>query len=241
MLPKIVLPSTVVTLPVSGDAVRVYAYDLNQEKNLLIAKDAGSESDVMDAILQLLKHCVPEKNVESYCVPDIITMFINILDISKGSTTNLVYSCQSEVDGKVCGAEIPVTVNIKNIKMSGTVSSGMISITDSISVHMKYPSMKTIKELEKYDSDDILYTLKMYSLCIDEVYNGEDVTTEFSEKEIFDWMMTLPRKALTEFSKFFENMPTLSMKVDIICPKCGNKETIDYKGLDSFFISGTQE
>lgn len=243
MLPKINLPSVLVKLPISKREVRVRAYNVNDEKNLLIAKDAGTENDLQDAILNLIQHSVDDIDIYDLCVPDLITIFINMIDLSKGSSVDLKYVCQNEVDGKECGTKIDVHLDVKNIKMNGEIHSGMISVNDEISVHLNYPSMNVIKKISDKEStsDEISKTIEMYSMMIDEVYEGKDVITEFSSDEIKEWVLTLPQSALEKFNEFFSSMPTLEMNVELECPTCGTKETITYKGLDAFFTQDTLE
>ena len=97
-LPLTTIPSSTVKLPVLKKEVRVRAMNIKEEKNLLIAKDAGDVNDVLFSINELVKECTyGELNFDTLTIPDVAALFIKIIELSKGATTTHSYICRNTI------------------------------------------------------------------------------------------------------------------------------------------------
>ena len=117
----------------------------------------------------------------------------------------------------------------------------LVHVNDSISIELVYPSYKVYSYLKQFEKSTSEYIFRLYSKCIYAVYTGDDATTEFTDDEIYNWIMTLPSTVIKDFESFISAMPTLSVKYDVVCDKCGYKETVEIKNILSFFTQPSQE
>lgn len=240
-LPKIDNIFTVVHLPIEGIDVKVYGFTVREEKTLIAANMSG-DIDAEAAVIDLIKSKVPSVDVENLTVTDIIFLFITILGISKGTSQDFIYKCNNLINDKLCGNKIKVPVSLSNFVITGKSNNHkLIHVNDSISIELVYPSYKVYSYLKQFEKSTSEYIFRLYSKCIYAVYTGDDATTEFTNDEIYNWIMTLPSTVIKDFESFISAMPTLSVKYDVVCDKCGYKETVEIKNILSFFTQPSQE
>ena len=244
-LPKITQFSIKTTLPVCGEEVRVFAYNVSELKNLFIAKgderdDLGDEQ-VEDALVELLQNKIPDVNIQDLTMTDIIAAYIHMLSISSGTTNEQHYRCKMEYDGVSCDSLIHSQIDLAEYKVQGeNKNHSMINVGDGISIEVVYPTYRMLRKLRPYIGNHYDYERRMLALCIEAVYDGEDVTTDFSEEEISEWCKELPVKVLHEFDKFLSTIPVLYKEWEIVCPKCGSASTMRISNLVDFFTQGSQ-
>ena len=77
--------------------------------------------------------------------------------------------------------------------------------------------------------------MRLYSKLIYAVYDGDDVTTDYSDDEIYEWTKDLPTKALKEFENFISALPEITLEYEVVCSKCGNRDKYTIKSLIDFF------
>ena len=244
-LPKITQFSVNTTLPVCGETVRVYAYNVSELKNLYITKgddrdDLGDEQ-VEDAIIELLKNKMPDVDVEGLTITDIIAAFIHMLSISSGTTNEQYFRCKMEHDGEVCNETIQSVIDLADYKVSGeNKNHTLLQVVDNVKIELVYPSYRTIRKLKPYVGNHYEYERRLLASCVEAVYDGDEVTTDFSEEEIYEWCLQLPVKILQEFDKFLATIPVLYKAWDIVCPKCGTVSHMRISNIVDFFTQGSQ-
>lgn len=242
MLPKVTLPTTKCDLPILGKTVRIRAITLKEEKTLLLAKEAGNTEDIEDSIIQMISNCIDDDSirVDQLAMPDLVIAFIAIIGISKGSITNAALLCNNILeDGSKCGTKFTVPIDLNDVKIEGVTQNTLVDVDESIKMKLVYPSIATIRKAKKHSTDEIEYNMRLYAYSIDSVYQEDEVFTDFSDDEIYEWVLALPEDALNRFKDFFSQMPDAVLKVKIKCPKCHVEEELDYRGVESFFEVGT--
>lgn len=247
-LPKLTELSTTTVLPVSGKEVRVFAYKISELKNLFIMKGMGMEHDqetneqVEDALIDLVRNKVPDVNIDDLTVTDIVALFIQMVAMSSGTVSEEVYACRKVYDGEKCKGIMTADVDISKYHVIGEPQEGkLISIGDGIYIQMKYPTYGIVRSIRKYANDDTLYTKKLLAKCIMAVYDGDEVTTDFSEEEIENWVANLPYYVIFDFNDFLSTMPIIAKSWTVVCPECGNVTEIVIENLVDFFTRGSQE
>ena len=75
------------------------------------------------------------------------------------------------------------------------------------------------------------------SLCIDQIVEGEDVyeSSNFSKKELMEFLEGMDTKQFLMVQKFFETMPKLSHTITVTNPNTKVKSDVVIEGLSSFF------
>lgn len=252
-LPLTTIPSSTVKLPVLKKEVRVRAMNIKEEKNLLIAKDVGDVNDVLFSINELVKECTyGELNFDTLTIPDVAALFIKIIELSKGATTTHSYICRNTitVDGKEheCGQHINVEVDLRKVKYSGGNESNLIELPNNIIIELMYPTPEIYKAVIEDSTKTVMKNnalvkeinetemmLRIYAYCIKSVFQGENTFSEYTREEIYNWLLDMCENVLEKFKNFFNDTPEATLTYDIVCPKCGYKETVTIRGLEDFF------
>ena len=150
-----------------------------------------------------------------------------------------------------CDGEIPLVINIEDIKIKKTKShSTKIELTDNLGVVLKYPSLSLQVKIDnhKFESD-IEKIFKTVLCCIDFIYDAKETysTKDHTEKELTDFLESLTDVQFQKLSQFFETMPSLKHSDTLVCKNkvkgegkkkdkdCGYTENIVLEGLQSFF------
>lgn len=243
-LPRIDGIFSVITLPVAGISTKVYGFTIKEQRNLVLAKDAADANEIEEVIISLLKNKVPEVDIESLTMTDIIFLFISMLRLSKGVAQKFSYICKSTLEDGLCNTKIDVDVSLDNFvinKSEKFSNSKLVHVADNINIELVYPTYRHYKELKAYESNKTEYIFRLYSKCISAVYSGEDANTEFTDDEIYDWIMSLPGTVLSDFESFINSIPTLSLKYDVVCPKCGSSKSVVINNIIDFFTRASQE
>ena len=133
-----------------------------------------------------------------------------------------------------------MTINIDDIKIQKTRGhKNQIKLDNTLMMELRYPSLdQFIKNNFDFSGDpNIDQSFELIASCIDKIYNEEEVwsTSDFTKKEIVDFLEQMNSRQFKEIEKFFETMPKLSHEVEITNPNTKVKSTIVLEGLTSFF------
>ena len=79
--------------------------------------------------------------------------------------------------------------------------------------------------------------LTLLASGIDYVYDAEDrhESEDISEEELREFLESLTMVQLENISKFFEELPAVSIVADFTCDTCGKEQQREVRGLASFF------
>ena len=241
MLPKIMPLTKKVHLPIADKEVKVSAFKIAEEKLLLLHKSA-TEEELENILFEIIKDKTTGVEVESLTMTDLIVLLINIIDLSRGMKRDFTYKCNKKnEEGKPCGTLIELEVNALDYKLTKEVQRNrLIKVDNTLACEVEYPSYGMMKELSKYSNDEGEFILRFYSKLIKAVYHNDDVYTDFTENEIYEWTLELPHKVLKEFETFIDSLPDVYIEYDVVCPKCGTSDHYVASNLLDFFIFDTQ-
>ena len=219
-------------IPSTDEKIRYRPFLVKEEKILLQAQE-GSGDEVTDSILQIVDNCTFGKiNVEQLPSFDIEYIFLKIRSKSVGEKVTLNLSFPG--DEKV---KVPTEVNLAKIIVEmDDDHTNQISLTDNVSVIMRYPTVKTFQgmDLTKFTADD---TISLTANCIHQIVDGVETyeAKDLSKKEINEFLENLTQAQFTAVQKFFASMPKLTHDVKLTHPKTKKKGTVKLQGLRSFF------
>ena len=219
-------------IPSTDEKIKYRPFLVKEEKILLQAQE-GSGDEVTDSILQIVDNCTFGKiNVEQLPSFDIEYIFLKIRSKSVGEKVKLNLSFPG--DEKV---KVPTEVDLSKIIVEMDEDhTNQISLTDNVSVVMRYPTVKTFQgmDLTKFTADD---TITLTANCIHQIVDGVETyeAKDLSKKEINDFLENLTQAQFTAIQKFFASMPKLSHDVKLTHPKTKKKGTVKLQGLRSFF------
>jgi hypothetical protein len=221
-------------LPSTDQLIKYRPFLVKEEKVLLMAMESEDENQMINAVKTILKNCIISKiKVDDLAVFDIEYLFLNIRAKSVGEQIDLNITCPD--DGETT---VPLELNVEDIKVQKFEDhSRIISLNDTISVVMKYPSMEMFVKTNFTANAKTEDVFEIAASCIEQVVEGEDVyeTKSFSKKEINEFLDSLDTAQFLLIQKFFETMPKLSHTVKVTNPVTNVESDVVLEGLASFF------
>ena len=219
-------------IPSTDEKIKYRPFLVKEEKILLQAQE-GTGDEVTDSILQIVDNCTFGKiNVEQLPSFDIEYIFLKIRSKSVGEKVKLNLSFPGDEKTKV-QTEVDLSKIIVEMDDDHT---NQVSLTDNVSVIMRYPTVKTFQgmDLTKFTADD---TISLTANCIHQIVDGVETyeAKDLSKKEINDFLENLTQAQFTAIQKFFASMPKLTHDVKLTHPKTKKKGTVKLQGLRSFF------
>jgi hypothetical protein len=223
-LPQIQAPIYELKLPSNGKKIKFRSFLVKEEKLLMIANETGEEEERLTAVSQIINNCTFGKlNAREMAVFDVEYLFLQLRAKSVGETVEIKVLCP---DDKKSYAD--VTVNIEDIKCSKPKKdANIIKLDENVGIILKYPTIDS-------SADTIIGALRD---SIESIFDLETVfnTSDFSEEEITKFIESMTQKQLMKVVDFFENIPKVKLKVEVINPNTKVKSEVELEGLDSFF------
>jgi hypothetical protein len=235
-LPKLSTPSYELEIPSTGKKIKYRPFLVKEEKILLLAMETEDEKQMANAVKTILSNCIqtPRFKVDTLSLFDIEYIFLNIRGKSVGESVELNIICPD--DGETT---VPVVIDIDDIKVQKSDDhTNIIKMNDDVSVVMKYPSMDLfIKNNMKETTSEVDDVFEIASMCIDQIVEGDEVyeASNFSKKEILEFLEGMDTKQFLNVQKFFETMPKLSHTVKVKNPNTKVGSEVVIEGLSSFF------
>ena len=238
-LPTVATPTYELKLPSSNKKIKYRPFLVKEEKVLIIALESKSQTEITNAVKDVLKQCILTKDVNIDALPtfDIEYIFLNIRSKSIGEAINVRIKCPD--DGET---EVPVTVYVDEIKVVKSKEHKTdIVLDDNMTLRMKYPSInqfiETNFDMDEDPKESVNKTFKIISECIDQIYTQEDAwdAKDYTSKERVEFVEQLNSKQYKEVEKFFSTMPKLSHKIQVTNPNTKKKNTVVLEGLADFF------
>jgi hypothetical protein len=246
------VPYFQVTIPSTGNEVTFRPFLVKEEKLLLMALETNEEKAMLDAVLNVISACAMSPlKLDALSNFDLEYIFLQLRARSINEIVELSYKCHNKVskadlkktdvaaDRQLpvpllpCGNIVKVKINLDEVKVQFEPDhKRQIFLTDTLGVNMRYPNHKTKLPV---GVPSVLETLQSIAACIESVFDSESVYTNFTVKEIQEWIEKLTQPQFLKIQQFFETMPVLAHDIDFQCPKCGYQETIRLEGLASFF------
>ena len=235
-LPTVATPTYELKLPSSNKKIKYRPFLVKEEKVLIIALESKSQSEITNAVKDVLKQCILTKGIDVDELPtfDIEYIFLNIRAKSIGEAIKVRVTCPD--DGET---QVPVVIDLDAIKVKKDPDHKLdIKLDDTLTMRMKYPSLgEFVKNNFDVDNIGVSESFELITACVDQVYNEEEswTSSDCTKKELTEFIEQLSSKQFKEVEKFFETMPKLSHKVKVVNPNTKVENEIVLEGLASFF------
>ena len=233
-LPKSIRPEYSTTIPSTGKRIKYQPFSVKEEKILVLAAESSDPDEITNAITNVLQNCVTvpaDFKVEDLALFDVEYLFLKARSKSAGEKIKLSVS---DPDDESFSVEHEI--NIDKISVEKTKEhTDLISISDTVSVKMKYPDITFFNE--GVSTDNITSTTKLIARCISQIVIDEEVynKSEMAEGESEEWLEGLTTEQFKKISGFFETMPKLSHSFTLHNPNTEKDFTIHLEGLADFF------
>jgi hypothetical protein len=179
-LPKIVTPTYELEIPSSKKKITYRPFIVKEEKILLLAQEAGEESDILNAIKQIIKNCTFEEvEVNDMALFDLEYIFLNIRSKSIGEKVELKLLCDD--DGETYA---DVTIDLDQVTVDFPKKhTNNIQLTDTISLVMRYPQMSALSLTTASDTETIFHMIKT---SIGQIIDGETIYEQKQNKRTLE-------------------------------------------------------
>ena len=238
-LPKIDAPVYDLELPLSKKRIQFRPFLVKEQRNLLMAMESDEKDTIEKNIKQVLTNCTITENVNIDELPivDVEYYFLQLRARSVGEVVTNKYRCENEVDGKVCGNSMEVSLNLFEIKVEESEKlSDVIQLTPTVVIKLKYPQFGVIEKTNNVDNaNDLAFNMIIDS--IDSIFDGQQYyyAKETPRQELVDFIEQLNAEQFGKIEDFFKNLPKLNKKIDCTCSRCGFQHLIEVEGLENFF------
>lgn len=237
-LPTIATPTYELELPSNKKKVKYRPFLVKEEKILIIAMETEDPKQIANAVKDVISNCILTKGVkvDDLSTFDIEYLFLNIRGKSVGEDIEVLITCPD--DGMT---QVPTLINLDDIKVQiSPEHTRDIKLDDQLSLRMKYPSMNEfIKSNFNVEDSSVTVndTFELICGCVEQIYTEEESwsASEYSKKELLDFLEQLSSKQFKEIEKFFETMPKLSHTITVNNPKTGIESDVVLEGLTAFF------
>ena len=233
-LPKIQQPLFDITVPSTQQKTTFRAFTVKEEKILLTAQESGDPDQIILAIKQILSNTISDVDIEKLAMFDIEYL---LLKIRGQSVNNLVEFKIKDPDTE---EEVDVSFDINDVELKfNDEHSKEIALNDNFKLIMRYATINELTELTKIGDEKQGQALfEIMVKCIDCLVEDEDTVykfSDFSEKEVTEFMDSLTGDTINGIKKFFETTPVMRIELPYTNSK-GNNKTFVVEGVQSFFI-----
>jgi len=232
-LPKLKAPTYTLTLPSVDKKVKYRPFVVKDEQILLTAMESGDEESMLNAIRDVVQSCTFDKiDVSNLPQFDLEYVFLRIRAKSVGETSTINVLCPDDQK-----TYVPVTLNLEEIECHVDDShNNNIKLTDTVGIILGYPNYEMIKGLagKSLNSELVIDIVKKSIL---QVYDGDTVyeSSDFTEKELDEFLDGFTTEALKKIKIFFDTMPRLRHEIEVENPETKVKSKVVLEGLRSFF------
>lgn len=229
-LPKLSTPEFKTKIPSTGQEITYRPFLVKEEKILLMAMEGNDQKEITNSIMNLLSGCIlDEVDVRKLATFDIEYIFLKLRGKSVGEVIQFKTGHVKETE---CKHRSDGVINIDDIVPIGEIKDPVIMLTDEVGVKVHYPSLADLDGINATNETGLIQVL---TRCIDQVFDKDEVYTDFSEAEISDWVDGLDQQQFKKLADFFNNMPKLSYTYKWTCKECGEEDQMELEGLQSFF------
>ena len=242
-LPKLNIVKHSLILPSTGKKYTFRPFLVKEEKILMMAMESGEATDMIHALRDIITSCV-EEDIKVNTLPmfDIEYIFLQLRSRSVGEKTPITYSLENDNCEKVKGANCSylVEINLDEVQVEKNKDhKDIIDLTKDIKIKMKYPQIEASAEIMGLEGEKLIdKTFEMIGGCMEYIMEGEEMhqTSDYSQKEIDDFLNSLSSPQFREIQKFFDTMPKLRKEVTAKCSECGKENKRVLEGLGDFFV-----
>ena len=230
-LPILKHPTFELMVPSTKQTLKYRPFLVKEEKILLLAQQGGTANDLIRAINQIIEACVEDVDVNKLASFDTEYIFLQLRANSVSELAKINIQ-DEEIDDWV-----EVEVDLHDVIVPEIEMDNKVELADDIFIELRYPRYVDMMRL---DEDDELNTnIEMIAMCIDKVYEGEEVMemSSFSKEEQEVFINSFSADAFAKVQEFFVNMPKVSLEAKYKIKVDGKNKTKKRKleGINDFF------
>jgi hypothetical protein len=233
-----------------GKTIKYRPFLQGEHKILLTAIEFKDESALVNALIDIVKACTfDELDMDKLPMHLVDYIFLKIYTKSVGAKTPTVYHCthltnkgeEGKVNLQPCNSKFNMHINLEDAELfypEGYEAKKIIMVDDAVGIKLRAPSFEDYRKID-LEGSFVDITDQFVLSCIESVFDAETVRVpgvDFTPAEMIAWMDKLESHVADDIGTFFQDLPYLGLTVNVKCPECGNKEVIELKGLEDFFV-----
>tara|TARA_B100001093_G_C26538805_1_gene889229 strand:+ start:43 stop:747 length:705 start_codon:yes stop_codon:yes gene_type:complete len=232
-LPKLNTQTFELNIPSTDEKVKYRPFLVKEEKILLQAQQSDVQTEISDALVQVIQNCTFNKvKVEQLPSFDIEYIFLKIRSKSVGEKVDIMVTCPDDNETKV-----KTTVDLAKLEVEvDDDHNNVVELTDSVKVVMAYPTIKTFSgaNVQNMTAESII---SMTTKCIHQIIDGVETyeASDLEQKELEEFLENLTQEQFAKIQMFFTTMPRLKHVVNVTNPKTKKKGKVTLQGMQSFF------
>lgn len=200
-------------LPFSQKTVSFRPFKVKDAKTLSIILQEDNKKLALKNMVELLKNCSPETNIEDLCLADAEFMFLKIRSKSVDEMLNLIYANEK------------IQINIDEIQSRNSICTEELSIGTATLV-LETPLIKDLLKLESFEKDVYRKVFIKKIIVNNEIFK----ISKFLTEELKEFIENLPLSVIPKLDAFAKKQPELYLKINT------PNEEKEVSGLLSFFI-----
>jgi hypothetical protein len=156
---------------------------------------------------------------------------INTEQDNSSETGTIMAACENLVKVSIPLDKVEIVYDPRHSKK--------IWLSDVLGITMKYPNILMAKRIANSKTsgttESVTDALDGVAMCVESVFDEETVYSNFTTKEVGEWLEKLTQAQFSKIQQFFDTTPKLAYDIPFHCQKCGYSEDIHLEGLAAFF------
>lgn len=249
-LPTVSVSKYNLEIPELKKTIKYRPFLAGEHKILLTAIEFKDEDALVNALVDIVDACT-FKALDMNKLPMHIVdfLFLKIYTKSVGAKSPAVYQCVNPVNKgdeetpniEPCGARFNMSLDLEQGQLfypDGYDAKKIVKVDDTVGIRLRVPSFEDYRKVDLSGSF-VEITDQFIVSCIDSVYDADSIKRpgeDFTPEEMVKWLEGVESRVIEEIGDFFRDLPYLGLTVNVTCPECGKKESIELKGLEDFFV-----
>jgi len=238
-LPKLQHPTFEVKLPSTQKSFIFRPYTVKEQKILLMLQETKEPEELSRCVKDLIESCCTgDINTDKLTYFDLEYILLRLRSKSVGEVSSLSFRCNNQVADEACGTVNKIEINLEDIQVDfSQAKSQEIQLQNTIIIKLGYPSIKSARLLEQYNSErDPKILIEAIANDTLTVADQEKIYDDFTKDELVSFLSELNLTSFQSILEFYVNAPKLRKSIDFTCRKCGFKDVIVLEGLTDFFV-----
>ena len=232
-LPKLETPVYTLTLPSTDEKIKYRPFLVKEQKRMIIAQESENETELLDAMKQLIRDCTFNKIDPTTCpLFDAEYVFLQIRSKSVGETISVNITCPDD-EKTIVSKDIPIS----EIKVSVFDDhTNEVNVTDDVKMTFDYPLLSSYATYNSVSTTEMAFTI--IKDCLETISWGDKIyqKVDINDKELTDFIDSLNSEQFENVMKFFNTMPKLRHVIEVENPNTKVKSEVPLEGLRSFLV-----
>lgn len=235
-------PTYFVTIPSTGEKIKIRPYNIAEEKKMLIAIQSDDIEVLSQNIVDTLNACIlSDIKVEDLPIGDATYVFMNIKARSQANTVVKLTISQEDCENEECPVDISEEIDITTVPLQVFKDGDWVDVNEE-TAPKKFKQIEFFKgygvQIRQPGLLDGSYTNNSDELkakCLVSVFDGDQVYEDFSYEEALEYVQKLDVVQSDMITNWFDSLPSIRKECKFTCPKCQKVESVPISGLSYFF------